>query len=122
MSVVDLNQNAAVKNLHKIPFTLRHNLADHPLFELPRLVRLAQELPRDLVEYNSGNIEPGTDAESTPRLDMSPGDIVRNIEDNGAWMVLKKVEYDPEYKAILDEFVGDLFAAAGLAEMKFSDV
>ena len=36
------------------PFAIRHKLVDHPLLTLPRIAQLAAELPRDLIEYNSG--------------------------------------------------------------------
>jgi hypothetical protein len=122
MSVVDLEQQTAVKNLHKKPFQLRHKLTDSSLFELPRLVELARELPRGFVEFNQGDLEPGQSAESTPGIDMEPAEIVRNIENNNAWMVLKRVDTVPEYRKLLEEFVRDLFDAAGLVDQTYSDL
>jgi len=36
------------------PFLIGHHLVGHPLFELPRLIRLSQTLPEANVEYNAG--------------------------------------------------------------------
>ena len=48
------------------PFAIRHKLAGHPLLSLPRIAQLAAELPRDLIEYNSGKVaisqDPGRDS------------------------------------------------------------
>ena len=38
------------------PFAIRHKLAGHQLLSLPRIAQLAAELPRDLIEYNSGKV------------------------------------------------------------------
>src|SRR5215813_5699575 len=37
-----------------------------------------------------------------PDLELSPGEMVRGIEDNGCWMVFWYVDKDPAYKALLD--------------------
>ena len=52
-------------------FRLRHNLAGNPLFSLERLI------------------------------DLSPAEIIKRIETCNAWMVLKRVESDPLYRALL---------------------
>src|ERR1700674_5352286 len=40
----------------KRPFLVHHQLANHPLFAIPRLLDLAKSLPESCVEYNEGNI------------------------------------------------------------------
>jgi hypothetical protein len=80
---------------------VRHHLCDHPLFELPRLLHLAHTLPEDRVEYNSGELAVGVDPALTPRTGLSIEETVRRIEECKSWMVLKNVERDPEYGALL---------------------
>ena len=53
MSIVDLEAQTAQTKLHKKPFLVQHQLASHPLFSLERLTALADELPRDFVEFNN---------------------------------------------------------------------
>ena len=122
MSIIELDQTTASQNLHKKPFQIKHGLADNPLFTLPKLVELATKMPRDKIEYNSGDLEIGQTAETTPKLDMKPQDVINSIENHNAWMVIKRVEEMPEYKTILTEFVDGLFQNAGLKNQKYSDL
>src|SRR3954462_797101 len=93
--------NAALKHdfPHK-PFAIRHRLAGHPLLTLPRIAQLASELPRDLIEYNSGKVAISQDPDAIPSVDLDPVAIVERIETAGAWMVLKRVENSPDYKQL----------------------
>jgi hypothetical protein len=84
------------------PFKIKHNLVDHPLFALPRLVELAQRLPESRVEYNSGNLPVSQDPTSTPRTGLSIEETIRRIEECRSWLVLKNVELDGEYRELLD--------------------
>lgn len=90
------------ENFNTRPFLIGHHLADHPLFELPRLVELLQSLPEQSIEYNAGNIPMSLDPKLTPRNGLSPEETIRRIEECRSWMVLKDVQQDPEYRALLD--------------------
>ena len=90
------------------PFYVEHRLCGHPLFELPRLVALAQTLPPDEVEYNAGDIPVNADYEQTPRTGLSVPETIRRIEECGSWMALKRVERDPEYRALLDGLLDEI--------------
>jgi hypothetical protein len=121
MTLIDATADIAGK-LHRAPFGVRHRLADHPLFALPRLVALAQSMPGDRVEYNSGKLAPGTKPEDVPRLDMPASEVIRRIEHHNAWLVIKGVEADPDYRAVLEEFLAGIAAAAGGGEGQFRDL
>ena len=84
------------------PFLVRHRLAEHPLFALPRLIQLARTLPEDRVEYNAGDVPVSLDPTKTPRTGLSIEETIRRIEECRSWMVFKNVERDPEYRALLD--------------------
>jgi len=120
MSSIQLDKNTAGDSLHKTPFQIKHKLINHPLFTLPKLVELAQLMPRDKIEFNGGDLEVGQTPETTPKLDMAPQDVINRIEQHNAWMVIKRVEAIPQYNALLTEFVDDLFAASGKADQKYS--
>jgi hypothetical protein len=92
------------------PFLVRHRLSDHPLFALPRLLRLATALPEDRVEYNSGELPVGLDPALTPRTGLSIEETVRRIEECKSWMVLKNVERDPDYGELLSRCLGEVEA------------
>ncbi len=107
------------------PFAIRHALAGHPLLTLPRLAQLAGELPRDLLEYNSGAAAIDQKPDETPALDLDPVEIVRRIETCGAWMVLKRVEKSPAYRALLEDALLSVARARGfnsLDEAGFTQV
>jgi hypothetical protein len=95
------------------PFHVQHALADHPLFALPRLMALARSLPEPFVEYNAGALPVGVRPEETPRTGLSPAETVRRIAECGSWMVLKRVEQDPEYGALLDRCLDGVAAQTG---------
>jgi hypothetical protein len=90
------------------PLPIRHALADHPLLALDRIADLADRLPADQVEHNLGTIPDVLPGGEAPRLDASPGEIARGIHSNGCWMVLKHIETDDEYRALLHEALAEV--------------
>jgi len=96
-TLVSYDRDEALAAFGREPFRVQHGLADHPLFSLDALADLADRLPPEVVEHNLGSVgalEPGGEV---PKLDASPGDVVRGIETNGCWVVLPIVlaEMDP---------------------------
>lgn len=87
---------------------LRHQLTDHPLLKLDRLVELATTINPAHVEYNSGQLPVGVDPEAVPGNGLSIEDTIRSIEDNGSWMVLKWIENDPAYRRLLEDALAPL--------------
>ena len=86
----------------RAPFLIEHNLADHPLLQLPRLIELASALPAESVEYNAGDIPVNQDPALTPHTGLSVDETLRRIERCNSWMVLKYVGQEPEYRQLLD--------------------
>jgi Cupin-like domain len=89
-------------------FQFQHRLHDHPLLQLSRIVELARALPEDSVEYNAGTLAVNQDPSSTPRNGLSVEDTLLRIESCKSWMVLKGVQQDPAYAALLDECLDPL--------------
>ena len=108
--------------LYREPFRISHSLQDHKLFQLPRLIELARSMPGDRIEYNSGDVPPGVRPEDVPGIDMAVDEVIAQIENCHAWMVIKNVEHDPQYKALLETFVAELSLASGKARDQFSDL
>jgi hypothetical protein len=90
------------------PFAITHNLAEHPLLTVDRVAQLADALPEEKVEHNLGNVDKFVPGGEAPRLDATPGEIARGIDSNGCWMVLKNIELDAEYNALLDESLDEV--------------
>jgi Cupin-like domain len=122
MKLVTVDPAIAREKFLKKAFMLKHSLADHQLFTLPRLVELAKSMPRDGIEYNSGKVAVGVKPEDVPKIDMPAEDVIRTIETANAWMVIKSVEHDPSYLALLEVFVEEANAAAGKKRSDYSDL
>src|SRR3954452_3332042 len=101
--VVTADRDALRRDFPLKPFAIRHKLAGHPLLTLPRIAQLAAELPRDLIEYNSGKVAISQDPDAIRSVDLNPVEVVKRIETAGAWMVLKRVEKSPEYRQFLED-------------------
>lgn len=92
---------------------LRHGMAEHPLLQLDALAALAQRMRPVDVEYNRGDLPVGVDPAATPGNGLSIAETIRSIEDCGSWMVLKFVEQDPVYRALLEETLAALEPVVG---------
>jgi hypothetical protein len=113
--LLELDRDVCAAYFDRRPFHVRHSLGGHPLFALPRLIELARRLPEAFVEYNAGALPVSLRPEDTPRTGLSAEETVRRIAECGSWMVLKRVEQDPEYGALLDRCLDHAAAQAGAA-------
>jgi hypothetical protein len=90
------------------PFLIGHHLVGHPLFELSRLLRLSQTLPEANVEYNAGDIPINLAPDKTPRNGLSAEETIRRITECKSWLVLKYVEHDADYRALLHQCLAEV--------------
>lgn len=108
-------ERASAGDFDRRPFTIRHRLAGHPLFALDRLLALARRLPEADTERHAGDVTVDAAPDQVPPTGLPLEETIRRIEECGAWVVLKYVEQDPEYGALmnrcLDE-VADVYGAA----------
>ena len=108
-----LDATTLQSNLNRQPFIIGHNLSNHPLFTLSRLIELSTSLPEDCVAYNSGDVSLSQGLYRGPRNGLSIEETIRQIEECRSWMVLKFVEKNPEYKELLDECLDQIGETAG---------
>ncbi len=97
------------------PGLIAHSLTGHPLFELAALVDLATTMRPETVEYNRGDLPVGIDPDAIPGNGLSIAETIEGIERNGSWMVMKFVEQDPRYRALLDATLAELQPVVGPA-------
>ncbi len=90
------------------PGLVAHTLANHAMFSLDALVALAARMDPATVEYNRGDLPVGVDAEAAISNGLSIAETIRGIEENGSWLVLKFVERDPAYCALLGATLAEL--------------
>ena len=75
--VITADRDALRRDFPLKPFAIHHKLAGHPLLTLPRIAQLASELPRDLIEYNSGKVAISQDPDAIPSVDLDPVEVVQ---------------------------------------------
>lgn len=109
---LDPAQHAA--HFARRPYRITHDLAQHPLLQLPALIGLCQKLPSGKVEYNAGNLPVTQDPYATPSNGLSADETLRRIRECESWLVLKYVELVPEYRLLLDECLDTIAAAGGV--------
>jgi hypothetical protein len=105
---IDVDPAVMRKEFGRNAFAVRHNLSDHPLLQIERLAQLADSLPADQYEHTDSDapsILPGG-GQQDERL--TAGDVVRGIQTNGKWMVLKRLHSDPEYAAMTEEILSEV--------------
>lgn len=88
--------------------TLTHNLAGHPLMELEALVRLAGRIRPIDVEQNLADLPIGVDPADLRGNGLGIADSIRRIEENGSWMVLKFIDQDDDYRALIKEVLAGI--------------
>ncbi|MGD0939055.1 MAG: hypothetical protein ABR905_05025 [Terracidiphilus sp.] len=108
-------------NLNRLSYEFAHTLAGNPVFELSRLVDLAEKvatrsnphLPGGDVYFNDGLIEPG---EKPLRPDLprtAAVDLIRKIDRAQAWIILKHVEREQGYGDVLENCIRDILQLSG---------
>ena len=107
-SLLKLDAKIFEEKFNRQPFLVGHKLAGHPLFSLPRLVELARQLPEEHVKYTSGDVEVAQGLYKGPRTGLSIEETIRQIEDCRSWMVLKFVENNGEYRALLHQLLDEI--------------
>jgi hypothetical protein len=116
--VITADNDALTRDFPLKPFGIRHKLSGHPLLTLPRIAQLAAELPRDRIEYNSGDAAISQDPDKVKSVDLDPVEVVKRIESAGAWMVLKRIEESPEYRALLEDALLSVARARGFKSLE----
>ena len=106
--MLTVNRTVFLEKFDKLPFLIEHSLCDHPLFNLERLLSLSNALPTKSVEYNAGELPIGCDPSQTPSNGLSAEETIRRIETCKSWLVLKNVEQDPDYRALLSACLGEI--------------
>src|SRR3546814_12406260 len=58
-----------------------------------------------------GDLPLGVRPEDTPENGLSISETIKDIDSNGSWMVLKNVERDRDYAALLHQSLGEILPA-----------
>jgi hypothetical protein len=114
--VLCFDEQEFLKKIDRAHFAIRHRLSSSKLFDLPRLLALAQTTqqtrPDDLY-YDAGTIEPGQRWTDIPACGFSVTDAIRRIEEADAWIILRRAHLDPDYAPLLDRCMADILEVGG---------
>lgn len=91
------------------PLVIGHGLQDHPLLSLDALAQLAGRIPETSIEYNRGDLPIGVDGKPGP-TGLSITETILRIAEANSWAVLKNIEQDEAYRALLHDLLDELRA------------
>ncbi|ANU07445.1 cupin-like domain-containing protein [Paraurantiacibacter namhicola] len=91
----------------EVPHRLDHALRDHPLLSIEALAQLGEALPGASVEYNRGDLPIGVDGKPIA-TGLSIGETIRRVDTSNSWAVLKNIEQQPAYAALLESLLGEI--------------
>jgi hypothetical protein len=92
-------------NFDRRGFYVHHNLADHPLLQLPAIAALAEKLPANHTEWNAEQDGAFTNPDALKPHHMSCKDTILGLESQPARVLLLGLEYAPEYKKLMDDLL-----------------
>jgi hypothetical protein len=108
VEVFDRRARAAFAQAYpEVAHRLDHRLRDHPLLSIEALATLGEALPAASVEYNRGDLPLGVDGKPAGN-GLGIGETIRAIATCDSWAVLKNVEQDDRYAALLEDLLSGL--------------
>jgi len=108
---IDFNPELVRRYLNCQCFSLNHNLADHPLFALPRLVELAKNTAQqrpECVHFDVGASSVGQRWDQTSASEWPVDETIRRIKTAAAWIVIRQAHLDPGYSDVLQACLEEL--------------
>lgn len=116
--IINAEPDSFHEKFNQASFEFSHNLANHPLFQIPRLVELA--------EFISTKLEPGKvtclvggqipiGCKWSERVYKNQvEEALAHIEESGSSVLITDAETDPEYRALLNQIILELEALTGV--------
>jgi hypothetical protein len=100
---------------NKRHFVLQHELAGHPLFQLPRLIELARHTAEQRASdlYYDAGVTDLNERWGTSPAPFPVDETIRRIEHAGAFIILKRAEQDPAYAGLLEQCMSDILQVSG---------
>lgn len=99
--------------LGRAPFQFRHAVGpDHPLLEREAVIARASTWPPEWLEHHEADLPFVHPGGQTRQLPITPGEVVRSIDENGCWVVLWNLERSTAYSQLNDECLDPIAALA----------
>jgi hypothetical protein len=107
-NLLEIDSQSFVDGFAARSFKVRHTLLDHPLLTIDSIARLADKLPKESVWRRPGDRAIGVASAGEDPDQGPPSETIRGIEDNGRWVMLRFIEYVPEYAALVNSCLDDV--------------
>lgn len=115
VSIFDAGNPGFRTDFDEKPFEFTHCFgSDHPLFQLSRLRRILENpVTREGVYYDAGDIGIGQRWDSVPERKQTLDETFERIDNAGAWMLMKRVQKDPDYNELLVQCLDEVQRLSG---------
>jgi hypothetical protein len=119
--MVSCDERIFRENFNRVPFEVAHRFTGHPLFELSKLVELADEItsrndphrPHGDAYCLIGTPDPGEKALEASKPIRAVADTIEHIQNANGWIMLNHVERNPAYQTVLEDGIADVLQLAG---------
>jgi hypothetical protein len=96
------------ENFNRAPFLFSHNLKEHSLFEIPRLVELSNMLhSKGHVFCRASDHSPDRKWDELPSKENT-AEAISHIQESESFVMLSSTHLDSEYKALRDQALAEL--------------
>jgi Cupin-like domain len=110
------NPTEAREQFNQHSFEVSHRLSSYPLFQLPKLLELAERTaksrPEDLY-FDMGDIRTGQRWDEIPEARFSAVEAMRQLESANAWFIFRHTQRDAEYKGLFERGLNEIKEIAG---------
>src|SRR3954452_16036516 len=107
-TLVDIDAAAFADAFARRSVAVRHNLAEHPLFTIDAIARLADQLPPDSVRRERANLPLANYGKYEDVGEGQPSDTVRNVEQTGTRISLRDIQQAPEYAELINDCLDEV--------------
>jgi hypothetical protein len=116
-TLLEVPASTFAEHFGRSPFTVRHHVgAEHPLLTRAALTERAADWPQNWLEHHLADVPFVLPTGRTEQLDLGVDAIMRDIDENGCWLVLWELEHSPRYEKLLDECLDPVDARVGNRE------
>jgi hypothetical protein len=100
---------------NRVPFAVEHTIRASGLFALPRLAQLGARLSRRAADvyYDVGSVRIDQRFDEVGKAGLSVEQAIARVGEVETWVVLKRIEQDPEYAEFLHVLLDDLAEFTG---------
>jgi hypothetical protein len=116
-SHMTLDRDLLMSHLNARACWVNHKLADHPLFDMKRLLQLAKYLPDKYVRINNGRSKVDATPDQIPGRSLSVEESFERLAETDTRIMLKKIELEPNYQELLHTCIDEI-AALGHPSMQ----